>query len=280
MSQSLLYCQILTAEYNSLVNTLETLIGIPQLALRALKGHIKRFEYVVLAFIEGQLEILEALANQMWDLIINATPFDRFDTKNICALAYRCLALRRYFFPADDNTGASDATAIQFIPLTIRNSLRNVTDTSTYENFDKYICKLGFRRTLRTFVNTILGEIQTKLDELLVTLGINRIDEWIYDYRTLSLPFLRKLAELDKFFQCSFEICNFAQTALNKRSDISDRLLFERQATGWSVKIDDFILSAQKKEDSLRQRIDELRTRLANPKFGSEGVKLTDIMKF
>ena len=280
MSQNLLFCQIVEAEYLSTINTIETLVGVPQLALRSLKAYIKRFEYVLLATIEGRLEVLEALANQMWGLIIDQVPFDRFDTKNICAMAYTCLALRRHFLPAGDNTGASDASYIKFVPLDIRNGLRDFTDTSTYENFDKYVCKLGFKRSLRGFVNAILGEIQTKLDELLVIMGINRIDEWINDYRTLSLPFLRKLELLDNFAQCAFATCNFAQTAINKREDISERLLYERRATGWSVKIDDFILSAQKKEDSLRQRIDELRTRLANPKFGSEGVKLTDIMKF
>jgi len=126
----------------------------------------------------------------------------------------------------------------------------------------------------------MLDYIQTQLDELLVILGINKIDEWINDYRNISLTLLRKLETLDKFAQCAFEICNFSQTAINKREDISDRLMYERQATGWSIKIDDFILSAQTKENDLRKRIDELRTRLASPKFSSNGTKLSDIMKF
>lgn len=276
MSNSLLYCQIVEAEYNSLVNTLETLQNVPLLALRALKGYIKRFEAVVLAYIEGRLEVLEALLNEMWGLIVNAVPFDRFSTKNICALAYTCLALRRHLFPLDGD----DPSYVLWIDQDIRDGLRNFTDSTTYQNFDKYVCKLGFRRTLRGFVNTILGQIQTELDELLDKMGINKIDEWIHDYRTASLPFLRKLEELDKFAQCAFETCNFAQTAINKREDISDRLLYERQASGWSVRIDDFIQNAQNKENRLRQRIDELRTRLANPKFGSDGVKASDILKF
>jgi len=97
MSQSLLFCQIVESEYNASVNSIETLIGVPSLALRALKGYIKRFEFVVLAGVEGRLRILEDLLNQLWQLTINATPFDRFSTKNICQLAYTCLALREHF---------------------------------------------------------------------------------------------------------------------------------------------------------------------------------------
>jgi len=280
MSLDKLYCTIIEAEYNATVATIEAIQGVPLLALRALKGSIKKFSAINLAFVEGRLEILENLLNQIWQLIMNEVPFDRFDRKNICELAYTCLALRRHFFDATDTTGASDADYVQFIPLDIRNGLRDFTDSTTYQNFDKYVCKLGFRRSLRGFVNAILADIQTQLDELLNTLGINKIDEWILDYRRASLPFLRKLQELDKFAKCAFSTCNFAQTAINKREDISERLLYERQATGWSIKADEFILSARKKENDLRIRIDELRTRLANPKFGSEGVKASDIMKF
>ena len=280
MGVDLLFCQIVEAEYNATVNTIEAAIGVPQLALRALKGYIKRFEAVTIAFVEGRLDVIEALVNQLWNLLMNEVPFDRFDAKNICELAYTCLALRRHFFPADDDTGASDASYVQFIPLSTRNALRDFTDTTTYQNFDTYVCKLGFRRTLRGFVNAMLAEIQTELDELLARLGTNKIDEWIHDYRTASLPFLRLMNELDKFVQCAFATCNFAQTAINKREDISDRLLYERQGTGWSVKADDFLLSVRKKESKVRSRIDALRTRLANPKFDSQGVKASDILKF
>lgn len=277
MSQSLLFCSIVQAEYDALINTLETLQTVPLLGLRALKGYIKKFEYVIMAFIDGRLDIIEILLNQMWELTMNSEPFDRLDIKNVCRLAYTCNALRKHLFPTDSS---DDPSYVLWIDSSIRDSLRDFDDNTTYENFDKYVCRLGFQRTLRGFQNKILAEIEDELDNLIIKLGINRIDEWMNNYKISSLSFLRALQDLDKFAQCAFSTCNFAQTAINKRENISERMLYERQGTGWSVKIDASIEKAIIHENNIRSRVDALRTRLANPKFDSQGAKISDIMKF
>lgn len=276
MSQNLLWCSIVEAEYRALTNTLDLLINVPHLALRVLKGHIKRFEAVVLAGVEGRLDVLVALLDEMWNLIMNSTGFDRFDKKNICGLAFSCRALRDHLFPADGN----DPTYVQGIPQDVRDTLRDFDSGLGLDQFDKYVCKLSFKSLLNGFVDETLKYIQVQLDELLELLGINKIDEWIDDYITASLPFLRALQGLDVFAECAFEGCNFVQTALNKQEDVEERLLLQRQGSGWSVKADDLIASARRKDNELRQRIDELRTRLANPKFGSQGVQASDLLKF
>ena len=277
MSQSLLFCQIIEAEYRATISTLETLQLVPLLALKSMRGYIQRFKYITLSALDGKLDVIESLLNQMWELTMNNEPFDRLDSKNICRLAYTCNALRKHLFPTDSS---DDPSYVLWIDSSIRDSLRDFDDNTTYENFDKYVCKLGFSRTLAGFKNKILAEIEDELDAIIVKLGVHRIDELIENYRRVSLPFLRALQDLDKFAQCAFSTCNFVQTAINKRQDISERMLYERQGTGWSVKIDTFIAKAITHENNIRSRVDALRTRLANPKFDSQGAKISDIMKF
>lgn len=131
------------------------------------------------------------------------------------------------------------------------------------------------------FVDSTLNDIQTQLDEYMEQLGVNsKIDEWIQDYLNASAPFLRAMESLDKFAQCAFDGCNFVQTALNKREDVEERLYVKRVGQGWSVKADKIIRKAQIKENDLRARIDNLRIRIANPKFDSLGEFKDNLLKF
>jgi hypothetical protein len=270
-----LFCQIVQAEYNVTVNTIDLALVTPTLALRILKGNIKRFEAVVLAFIEGRLEIIEELILQLVDLL-KINTFDRFDSRSFCRVAYSCAALRQSLFPQSGN----DPSFVNSIPEAIRNQIRVTEDDSAYEVFEKFVCKLSLRALLDGFVSQTLAEIQAELDELLNRLGIEKIDEWIQDYFNAIVPFLRLMQNLDVFAQCAFETCNFVQTALNKQESVSKKLLLERQATGWSVKADDAINKVINKESELRLRINRLKIQLANPKFGSDGVKPSDLLRF
>lgn len=276
MSQSKLFCSLVEQQFRALEDSLELLVNTPYLALKSLKGYLIKFEKLTLAVVEGRLVVLENLLNDMFNLLMNSVPFDRFDKKNVCALAFQCFALREQLFPTDEN----DPIYVQFIPIEIRNILRDTSITSSYLSFEKYVCKLGFSKFLRGLINETLADIEDELDELLIKLGTNKIDEWIQSYLSQSFVFLRELQKLDTFTNCVFEGCNFAATAVNKREDYTSRLYYEKQGDGWAIDINRIAGPITQKEDDLRAKIDELRTRLANPKFGSEGVKLSDLLKF
>lgn len=274
-SPELLFCSIVEQQYNGIVNTIDLAINAPTLALRILKGQIKRFEMLVLAVIEGRLEVIESLILKMVDLLKLDT-FDRFDRRDFCRVAYACYALRQSLFPNSGN----DPSLVSMIPEAIRNQLRISSGDSAYDVFEKFVCKLSLKAILDQFIDDLLSDIQDELDEMLRKLGIEKIDEWIQQYFDAIVPFLRLMQNLDQFAQCAFATCNYVETSLNKQEDISKKLLLVRQGTGWSIAIDKVMSDVVQKEADLRRRISRLRIQVANPKFGSDGVQASDILKF
>jgi len=267
----LLFCQMAQREFDALLAVLNSGLFAPILALRILKATIKRIEAVVLAFVEGRLIILEELVLSLFKLA-KIDPNEPLGGRDFCRVAFACKAIFLSLFPENGD----DPVFVQGIPLSIRNAIRN----GDFDLWETYVCKLTLKGILDGFIDDYLSEIQDELDDLLEQLGINKIDEAIQKYFNAITPFLKQMEGLDKYLDCGFATCNFVESSINAQVDFSNKLLISRQGTGWGVKADELIQSVLDKESDLRARINNLRNRLANPKFDSEGVGIDDILKF
>lgn len=280
-----LFCALAQKRYDEISSSIDAAIIAPVYALRIYKNALRRFEILVLNAVDTSLTSIESKIWGMIDLY-KMDIFNRFQESSMafCELAYTCEAVRETLFPTENDPSVGgdsgdDPDFVKSIPVSIRNSLRNYSDSNTYQTFEKYVCKLSIRRILNQYIIDFLDTIETQLNVLLNKLGINKIDEIIQTYFNTIGPFFSYLALLEKFANCAFSTCNFVQTALNKKEDVTDKLEIEQQGSGWIIKRTDYLNYVYSKELELRQRIIELKELISKNKPFRDGPKSDEVMK-
>lgn len=266
-----LFCQYLEVYYTTIVTTLNGLIYFPVSQLRILKALIANFNAIILKYVELRIDAINIIVSQLLDLVKLDT-FDKY--RNLfCQIAYLCEALRETLTPVN---GSDPSYIVNLIPETVRNALRN--RTSPYGQFEQYICKLSFKGLIQGLIAERLQAILDEIEELLAKLGTDKIDQWIENYIVALAPFIREMQVLDSFAQCGFETCNFTQTVLNKQEDVGDKLSIQKRKTGWTFKVDSALQGVYAKEAELRQKLIDLRTKLQQPKWGTDGILPENLM--
>ena len=146
----LLFCQIIEQQYNATVATIELASSIPAIGLRRLKGHIKRFESLILSPVEGALATIEYQLLKLLE-VLKIDDWDKLHRFDFCRIAYTCLALRKTLFPENGD----DPDYMLWLDEDIRNDLRNIGTSDDYQTFEKYVCKLGLKSMMRGFINEV-----------------------------------------------------------------------------------------------------------------------------
>lgn len=277
------FCRVLERQYDGYVALINTALLLTPQALRLVKSNILFYERFVLDVIDNNLLFWEDKILALFELIDTET-LDRLkDTRMaFCRTAYACEAIREALFPS---TGESDPTWVNVIPETVRNQLRITSDSSTYEVFEQFVCKLSLRKLLDNFRNLLMDDLEALLDKWLAQLGLNKIDEFIQAYFDAlgDTGIFDALAKLDQFAQCFFEACNFVETAGNFKDDTAEKLALEQVGNGWQFRTLNYVTSAKRKEADIRNRISKLRTQAiafrSNTTAGDSGISEDEVMK-
>ena len=275
------FCSVAQAEYDGIVALIEQLLLLTPHALRLLKSSINFYKRFTLEVVDKNLQVWEQRFLD-WADLSQAGDFDkqREARMQFCRAAYVCTAVREAMFPESGN----DPAWVNSIPQAIRDQLRIGSNTSTYEVFERFVCKLSLRSILDNFRRYLVEELEKLLDQWLEQLGINKIDQWIADYMNAlgETGILEALARLDSFLQCFFEACDFVQTAANYKDDAAEKIQLEQVGDGWQFKTADWITDVSAQEQNLRTRIRDLKSKLVlfeDDKTTGSGTKPDEVMK-
>ena len=279
MNPEKLFCTVLEKQYDSTVMLVENALLFFPNYLRILKSNVRYFEKFVLDTVESELDVIEKKMLSWFDLIkIESLDRNKDRKFDFCEVAYRCLALRQTMFPSNGN----DPAWVTSIPLNVRNSFR--VGSGSYDTYEKYVCKLSFRKMLSDFIDSLVSELEAMIRDISNKLIANKLDEWIEDYflALARLGIYDLLDTLDAYAQCGFGICNFIQTSVNYREDVEDRTLSTKTGNGWQFKSNQYINSIYLREEKIKQKIDYLSQKIntfKTDKTNGSNVKTDEIMK-
>lgn len=256
------FCSIAQTEYDTIVSLINSILLLTPSSLRLLKSSINFYNQFTLNVIDTQLTLWEKRFLTMFPELSQAGDFDKNSPNRMafCQAAYYCQAVIETMFP---ETG-DDPSWVQDIPEDIRNILRIGSTDSTYEIFEKYVCKLSFRSVLERFRLYMVSQLESLIVGWLEMLGTAKIDEWISDYiaNLGATGIFEALYRLDKFMSCYFSTCNFARTAANYKADSTERLQMEQVGDGYRFKSVNWVNDVNTYELNLRARINALQDKL------------------
>lgn len=258
-----LFCSMLEAEYNALVSSIEGLINLPAFALARLKSNIQRLINVFYIGIKSAILILE----EQLIVLLGLDKIDQSESRlDFCRIAFECQALTELLFDPNNNL-------LSFLTPQQKQDIQ-----SDYNEFEKYVCKIGLRGLIDNYVAIGLDAISNQLDlleeKLLEQLGIDKL---IQDYLTVlqDSGIFDLLNDFNKFAKCGFGICNFVTTSENKKSEYEDKLSVQQNSDGtWSfVDLDGSIQKLYALDDDASVSIAKMRASIE--KYRNE--KISDI---
>lgn len=230
--------------------------------------YVKAFENLILLGVAVSLQIIENYINQLINFVKNLS-----NSSSICDQLLRCQVIFDYltykFHPSQD-----------------------FGDETPYEWFEKYVCGSGVSDAIDGLVQEIKQWIEEKIYEIMDMIKIDSfyetLNNMMNDYLTILdgpirnyfplFPYmvpewmtatgylnddstLRQLLDLlDKFAECAFGLCNLAESAKNKKSDIEDKLQYD-SAIG-RIKPPEVLINIMEKEEAAYAKIEELQAKL------------------
>jgi hypothetical protein len=260
-SPEIIYCQMATQMYESIVATIETALAAPQLIYRSFISILKRIFSLIYASIETAIIILE----QQVLSILNVDALDLLDIKaNFCEVLSQCDALVNLILSPDNTIlGLTDAEKLQA--------------RQSFSDFEEIVCRTSLRSLLENYTDDLLDGIQEKLNELeqqLLNQDIFQlIEEYLEELRNIGI--LDLFDTLDPFFNCAFALCNFAVAATRKKEEFKDLLQVEKVEGRYYLVVSGFVEDVINKENELKVRIDNLRREI-NSKQPERGVPIDE----
>jgi hypothetical protein len=244
-----LFCSILETQYDAFIALVNNVIAFPQQAIGLILSFIQSTTMLIFEVIRTAVIALE-------QMIINYLEFDGFDLsqtkENICQVAWDCAFLRNKLL---DTFGLAH-------------------QETNFDKFEDIICKQGLRGFFENWVSTeLLGGIDETLIGFLQQINeaynkvSKKVDEGM-DY-LLNTPiydgksFYELMEELDKYVQCTFSTCNWAETAFNQQEDYLDKLSVARSEGGGFIFVADYWDDFTDNFNGLTDYINSLRNKLA-----------------
>ena len=208
-----LFCKVLEQQYNTEIDTIEAVLYLPVRALRDVKSNIKRVENLVY---NSVLLIVEKYEKQLLEILfLNKINQLEENVNNFCQVAFSCQALVTILTDPDNDY-------LSFLDQATKDQI-----ASNYALFEQYVCVLGLKRIVNSFVDDILSEIRA----ILVTLSDRlenalRLTEMIEAYQDIldSSGIIDLLNYLRAFLNCAFSSCNYAESANNALNNYMEKL--------------------------------------------------------
>ena len=254
-----LFCSMLEAQYNAIISSIELLIGLPAYALQTLQSNLKRIFDLLYAVIAAAVDLLVA----QLDEALGLTDIDENKTKlAFCALAYECQALRDLLFDPDNNL------------LPFLTDAQKLDIQTNFDEFEKYVCKIGLRDLLDSWTSLALDRISDELDALQAKLlGALGIDKLIADYMEYinGTGIFEAIDQLDAFAKCAFGTCNFAETGANGKDEYYTKLNVEPSGTSVVFTVNDKLLELYQTDNELGNQISQAKFRI--DKWKNQGIR-------
>jgi hypothetical protein len=249
MSSENLFCKIIQNQFNSTIDRIDSIIQLPLKGIRDVKSNIQRVENLVYSITKNEVTRIENLVIEI--LFLNQiNQLQQVD--NFCRVAFSCQILMETLINNSE-------IYLSFLDSTTISQL-----SADYGLFEKYVCILGLRNIINNFTDNILEQFKNRLIELLSSMeDALRLDELRYWYNNalINSGIFNYLNELQKFANCSWEVCDWANTSVNKISDYTDKLaisLNNVSATGWGENIDSLLENYYDLDGELETKINDL----------------------
>ncbi len=249
MGPEKLFCSILEGQFNTTVDSIESLILLPIKGLRDVKSNILRAENIVYTTTKTELTRIENLLIQVL-LLDQINQLEVVD--NFCAVAYSCQILV-------ETLVNNSSIYLNFLDSTTISQL-----SADYSLFEKYVCVIGLRRIVSNFTDNILSELRARLvilgDDFIAALRLDELRDR-YNSVLVNSGIFSLLNNLIKYLQCNFSVCLWADTASNKLVDYENKLAITQtnvSASGWGENIDSLLDSYYEKETEIEDKIEQL----------------------
>jgi len=247
-----LFCKVLENSFETTISNIEAALAIPSVILRGIKSNIQRAESIVLSRASEQLDAIE---EKIIQILMLRKINESSGVNNWCQIAYACEALKQELYN------------LPSLPSEVKDYING-----SYGNFERNVCKLGFRKIINTFFNDIFSKLIEQLDAL----SENLIDQLkIYELESKYLEALNSykmplpepfdltleelITKLTYFTNCAFEVCNWAETASNKLTDIEEKNYIKYTGVGIQTALSPLYTGFEVKRNSLQERIDYLK---------------------
>ncbi len=241
-----MFCDLLRVQYAALTTSLQAALVLPLKFVKRIKSYIKRITQIVFRKLLTELDALEAI-------LIKILEMDKFNNGltncDFCWIAWNCEAVldllkTKAIFPS------------------------NAFDN--FENFTNFVCNQNLQGLVSSFIDDRIQEIQDALDDIEErALNALDLDSFITQYQDLlDTPIAGKtvfewINELDKYVNCAFAICDYADTALNLKTDTLEKLALQITGNTVIVSLDLLTVGADNLDAQVSAKITSMRNRLA-----------------
>lgn len=203
------FCFYIETTYEILINSIDTIIGIPMMLAAQIDSIITTAEYLVLDTISSTIigveKILLKLARKVGGIGSNNED-SLLDQglelqKRVCEVAYSCAILQQFF----ESKGLS---------------------ASDYKSFEDKVCT-SFPTIIKEFISYITSYIQGVLDSAKLALkNWLHIDWLIQQWKNLieSIGLKALLAKIDEYAQCGFAACDAASSSVNMKENYFSKI--------------------------------------------------------
>lgn len=244
------FCKILELQYNTAIDSIDSVISLPLVVLRDVKSNIMRVERVIYNIV--YLEVIR-IERQIMEILFLRGIRDLRDN-NFCRIAFACSKLIDALLDASNHY-------LDFIPSNIRNQL-----SGNYELFERHVCVLGLPSLIDGFIDSGLSELRDRLSELrseMVTqLRLAELTELYQDALDAEIlngmSIIELLDELRGFSNCAFETCNYAATVSNKVADYIEKLALSDDGSTFNQNVNSLLGTYAEKNAELEDKIDDL----------------------